>query len=102
MTDPRLAKYQRRRRVNQIALFLSLSAMAFGLVWLIWILWETLWRGVGGLQLSVLTQMTPAPNEEGGLGQCHLRIFFDGVAVHLRGNAYWHSGWHLLGRIQPA
>ena len=46
---------------------MSLAAMAFGLVWLIWILWETLWRGVGGLQLSVLTQMTPAPNEEGGL-----------------------------------
>jgi len=67
MSDPRLQKFQTRRRVNQIAIAMSMAAMAFGLVWLIWILWETLWRGVGGLQLSVLTQMTPAPNEEGGL-----------------------------------
>ena len=67
MSDPRLQKFKSRQRVNQIAIALSMAAMAFGLVWLIWILWETLWRGVGGLQLSVLTQMTPAPNEEGGL-----------------------------------
>ncbi len=67
MSDPRLQKFQARQRVNQIAIGLSMAAMAFGLVWLIWILWETFWRGVGGLQLSVLTQMTPAPNEEGGL-----------------------------------
>jgi phosphate transport system permease protein len=67
MSDPRLQKFKSRQRVNQIAIALSMGAMAFGLVWLIWILWETLWRGVGGLQLSVLTQMTPAPNEEGGL-----------------------------------
>lgn len=67
MSDPRLVKFKSRQRVNQIAIALSMVAMAFGLVWLIWILWETLWRGVDGLQLSVLTQMTPAPNEEGGL-----------------------------------
>jgi len=67
MSDPRLIKFKSRQRVNRIALALSIAAMAFGLVWLIWILWETLWRGVGGLQLSVLTQMTPAPNEDGGL-----------------------------------
>ena len=67
MSDPRLHKFKSRQRVNQIAIALSMVAMAFGLVWLIWILWETLWRGVGGLQWSVLTQMTPAPNEEGGL-----------------------------------
>jgi phosphate transport system permease protein len=67
MSDPRLQKFKARQRINQIAIGLSMAAMAFGLVWLIWILWETLWRGVGGLQLTVLTQMTPAPNEEGGL-----------------------------------
>ena len=67
MSDPRLDKFKSRQRVNQIAIALSMVAMAFGLIWLIWILWETLWRGVGGLQMSVLTQMTPAPNEEGGL-----------------------------------
>ena len=67
MSDPRLQKFKSRQRVNQIAIGLSMAAMAFGLVWLIWILWETFSSGVGGLHLSVLTQMTPAPNEEGGL-----------------------------------
>ena len=67
MQDPREAKYAGRKRVNQIALTLSLGAMAFGLFWLIWILWETIRQGVGGLSFATLTMMTPAPNEVGGL-----------------------------------
>ncbi|MEY4727216.1 MAG: hypothetical protein RLZ36_1843 [Pseudomonadota bacterium] len=67
MSDARLAKYKSRRRVNQVALCLSLSAMAFGLVWLIWILWETLRLGLAGLSWVALTQSTPAPNDVGGL-----------------------------------
>ena len=59
--------YQRRKRVNILALTLSLAAMAFGLFWLFWILWETLRLGLGGLTWSTLTQMTPPPNEAGGL-----------------------------------
>ena len=36
--DPgRLAMHRRRKRVNVIALTLSLGAMAFGVFWLIWI-----------------------------------------------------------------
>ncbi len=41
--------------------------MAFGLFWLFWILWETLRLGVGGLALATFTQMTPPPNEVGGI-----------------------------------
>jgi phosphate transport system permease protein len=41
--------------------------MAFGLFWLFWILWETVRLGVGGLTFATLTQMTPGPNEDGGL-----------------------------------
>lgn len=41
--------------------------MAFGLFWLAWILWETLRLGVSGLTLATFTQMTPPPNDEGGL-----------------------------------
>lgn len=67
MHDARLAKFARRKRVNRIALVLSLAAMSFGLFWLAWILWETIRLGVGGLSLATLTQMTPAPNEEGGI-----------------------------------
>ena len=64
----RLAMYNKRKRVNQIALTLSLAAMGFGLVWLIWILLETLIQGVGGLTIATFTQMTPPPMaEEGGL-----------------------------------
>jgi phosphate transport system permease protein len=67
VVDYRLRLHRRRKAINAIALALSLVAMAFGLVWLIWILWDTLVLGVKGLSLSTLTQSTPPPNEEGGL-----------------------------------
>jgi phosphate transport system permease protein len=60
-------KYAARKRVNKIALTLSLAAMAFGMFWLVWILWETVRLGVGGLALATFTQMTPPPNEAGGI-----------------------------------
>jgi len=65
--DARLAKFARRKRINQIALVLSLAAMSFGLFWLAWILVETIRLGIGGLSMATLTQMTPAPNEAGGI-----------------------------------
>jgi phosphate transport system permease protein len=63
----RSSVYRRRKLVNQMALTLALLAMAFGVFWLIWILWETVRLGVGGLSWATLTQMTPPPNETGGL-----------------------------------
>ncbi len=63
----RSARYAQRKRVNQIALTLSLAAMAFGVFWLIWILWETIRLGIGGLSLALFTEMTPPPNEAGGI-----------------------------------
>jgi phosphate transport system permease protein len=63
----RAAKFAARNRVNKLATFLALSAMAFGLFWLFWILIETVRLGLGGLSFATLTQMTPPPNEEGGL-----------------------------------
>jgi phosphate transport system permease protein len=64
----RVSKHAKRKRVNAIALTLSLAAMAFGLFWLIWILVETVRLGLGGLTLSLFTQMTPPPqSEDGGL-----------------------------------
>ncbi|MES1978021.1 MAG: phosphate ABC transporter permease PstA [Pseudomonadota bacterium] len=65
--DARLAKFARRKMVNRIALVLSLGAMAFGLFWLAWILFETIRLGIGGLSIATLTQMTPAPNDAGGI-----------------------------------
>ena len=63
----RSAKFAHRKRVNQLATVLSLMAMAFGLFWLFWILFETVRLGFEGLTFATLTQMTPPPNEEGGL-----------------------------------
>ncbi|MDI9854985.1 phosphate ABC transporter permease PstA [Comamonas sp. 17RB] len=63
----RQTKYAKRKRLNRIALTLSLAAMAFGVFWLIWILWETVSLGLGGLNAALFTDMTPPPNEEGGL-----------------------------------
>ncbi len=57
---------RRRRRINAVALTLSLAAMAFGLLWLIWILYTTLTLGVGGLSVQLFTQSTPPPNTDGG------------------------------------
>ena len=63
----RQARFNSRNRVNKIALCLSLAAMAFGLFWLVWILWEPLRLGIGGLNLALFTEMTPPPNEAGGI-----------------------------------
>jgi phosphate transport system permease protein len=67
MMDERQRKYAKRNLVNKVAIALSMCAMIFGLVWLVWILWETIILGVGGLTLATFTQMTPAPNDDGGL-----------------------------------
>jgi phosphate transport system permease protein len=62
----RATKHAKRKRVNAIALTLSLAAMAFGLFWLIWILIETVRLGIGGISLSLFTEMTPPPQAETG------------------------------------
>ena len=61
------ARYAARRRTNAVALTLSLCATAFGLGWLVLILFSLLWHGLSGLSLSVFTQMTPPPGASGGL-----------------------------------
>ncbi len=63
----RARKHAARKRVNFIALTLSLGAMAFGLVWLVWILVETVRLGLDGLAIATFTEMTPPPMEAGGL-----------------------------------
>jgi phosphate transport system permease protein len=64
--DYRLPMHRRRKLVNIVALSLSLAAMAFGLIWLVWILWDTLLLGVKGLGATTFLQDTPPPNSEGG------------------------------------
>ena len=62
----RLRMHQHRKRINVMALALSLGAMAFGMFWLAWILFETIRLGIGGIALSLFTEMTPPPQAETG------------------------------------
>jgi phosphate transport system permease protein len=80
LAETRQARFASRNRVNKIALTLSLAAMVFGVFWLVWILWETLRLGLGGLALATLTEMTPPPNEVGGIANA---IFGSFVMVML-------------------
>ncbi len=76
-----LAMHARRKRLNFVALSLSLLAMSFGLFWLIWILFETIRLGLGGLAWSVFVEMTPPPQAAtGGLANA---IFGSLVMVSL-------------------
>ncbi len=71
----RIEKFRQRKRVNAVALVLSMGAMAFGLFWLVWILWETIVLGVGGLSWATFSQMTPPPNETGGIANAMFGSF---------------------------
>jgi phosphate transport system permease protein len=66
LNGERLTLFKSRKRLNAIALTLSLAAMAFGLVWLIWILAKVLYLGIGGLSYATFTEMTPPPNSQSG------------------------------------
>jgi len=77
----RLQMHHKRKRVNSFALTLSFGAMAFGVFWLIWILFETIYLGIGGLNLATFTEMTPPPMaEDGGLANA---IFGSAMMVSL-------------------
>ena len=82
----RAAKFAQRKLVNYVATALAMAAMVFGLFWLFWILWETLWLGIGGMSVATFTQMTPPPNDEGGLanaiyGSCVLVALATGLGT---------------------
>jgi len=72
MSYKHAARWRWRKCVNHMALTLSLAAMAFGVFWLVWILWDAVRLGVEGLNWALLSQMTPPPgargsSESGGL-----------------------------------
>ncbi|CCD29479.1 Phosphate transport system permease protein PstA [Candidatus Glomeribacter gigasporarum BEG34] len=60
------ARVRARRWRNTIALALSWAAMAFGLLWLAWILITAIQQGISGWSASLLTASTPPPNADGG------------------------------------
>lgn len=58
---------RRRHRTNLIIKILCVIATIVGLVFLASILFTLLWRGVGGLSVTVFTTMTLPPGSNGGL-----------------------------------
>lgn len=59
--------YKRRVWVNRINMAMSFATMAFGMIFLLWILFVLFSKGFAGLSLSLFTQSTPPPGSEGGL-----------------------------------
>ncbi len=59
--------YASRRRRNAMMMSFAYAATMFGLGWLVLILGVLLWKGFGGLSLTVFTEMTPPPGSDGGL-----------------------------------
>ena len=62
--DPSI--YAKRKRANLFGLILSMSAMAIGLSFLLWILFILTVKGFSALNFDLLFKNTPAPGTEGG------------------------------------
>ena len=75
--------YAKRRAINLAVQALAVLATAFGLFWLVWIMWTTLSKGLGSLNASLFTQMTPPPGDAGGL----LNAFYGSAVMSLLGVA---------------
>ena len=61
------ARYRKRLFVNRFNLVMSLGTMAFGMAFLLWILFVLFQQGLGALSPTLFTQMTPPPGSSGGL-----------------------------------
>ena len=59
LAESRRKMQARRRFKNRLALTLSMATMAFGLFWLVWILFSTITRGIDGMSIALFTEMTP-------------------------------------------
>jgi len=60
--------YLARKRRNALMLAVSSLALAFGLFWLVWIIFTLLYEGGAALaRVALYTQMTPPPGADGGL-----------------------------------
>jgi phosphate transport system permease protein len=59
--------YARRRVANGVVMTLATAATAFGLLWLVLVLWTLLANGIGALGPVLFTQTTPPPGSSGGL-----------------------------------
>jgi phosphate transport system permease protein len=70
--------YRRRLWVNRLNLALAVATMAFGMTFLLWILWVLVANGFAALSPAMFTQTTPPPGSAGGLANA---IFGSAVIV---------------------
>ena len=76
------ALYRRRLRVNRFNLFMSMTTMAFGLAFLLWILVVLFGKGIGALGPTLFLQTTPPPGSAGGLANAIVgSVLIVGVAT---------------------
>jgi len=61
------ALYRKRLLVNRFNLAMSLCTMAFGMTFLLWILWELFAKGFAALSPTLFLETTPPPGSAGGL-----------------------------------
>lgn len=77
--------YNKRRFINRLGLGFALSALVFGLFWLIWILLTLFIEGLQGLvEMPVFIADTPPPMGEGGLRNAivgSVMLAFSGLAI---------------------
>ena len=59
--------YKKRVWVNRFNMVMSLATMAFGMVFLLWILFTLFSKGLAAFGPALFTQMTPPPGSDGGL-----------------------------------
>ena len=60
-------RYRRRLIVNRFNLAMSLATMAFGMLFLLWILFVLFENGIAALSPTLFTTTTPPPGSAGGL-----------------------------------
>src|SRR3546814_20816425 len=82
------ALYRRRRIANAVSLLLACLAAASGLLFLGWIRWTLVSKGIGGIAWAVFTQKPPPPMSAGGLqnavfGSAGLFLIATGIGTPL-------------------
>jgi phosphate transport system permease protein len=74
--------YRRRLLVNRFNLLMSLTAMTFGMAFLLWILAVLFAKGIGALGPAIFLQTTPPPGSAGGLANAIVgSVLIVGVAT---------------------
>jgi phosphate transport system permease protein len=78
------AIYRRRMWVNRFNLVMAMSTMAFGMVFLFWILFTLFSKGLASFGPALFTQMTPPPGSSGGLANAiYGSVLIVGAAIFI-------------------